>query len=154
MGGLGQRLWKASSSPLDACHWTDIHTDTWSLDPLWAQTSFSLTIQTLSTHLPSAQRVRAVFSLSFWLLGCAGMFLYTSQLVQWSRICCQCRRHKRLRLETWVRKIPWSKKWQPTPVFLPGESHGQRSLTVHGVAMSQTQLKRLSIHIYISLWRG
>ena len=28
----------------------------------------------------------------------------------------------------WVRKIPWRKEWQPTPVFLPGESHGQRSL--------------------------
>ena len=27
-----------------------------------------------------------------------------------------------------VRKIPWRRKWQPTPVFLPGESHGQRSL--------------------------
>ena len=27
----------------------------------------------------------------------------------------------------WVGKIPWSRKWQPTPVFLPGESHGQRS---------------------------
>ena len=26
-------------------------------------------------------------------------------------------------------KIPWSKKWQPTPVFLPGKFHGQRSLT-------------------------
>ena len=28
----------------------------------------------------------------------------------------------------WVRKIPWRRKWQPTPVFLPGEFHGQRSL--------------------------
>jgi len=28
----------------------------------------------------------------------------------------------------WVRKIPWRMAWQPTPVFLPGESHGQRSL--------------------------
>ena len=28
----------------------------------------------------------------------------------------------------WVWKIPWKKKWQPTPVFLPGESHGQWSL--------------------------
>ena len=28
----------------------------------------------------------------------------------------------------WVEKIPWRKKWQPTPVFLPGKSHGQRSL--------------------------
>ena len=32
---------------------------------------------------------------------------------------------------TWVRKIPWSRKWQPTPVFLPGESHGQRSLVYY-----------------------
>ena len=29
----------------------------------------------------------------------------------------------------WVRKIPWGRKWQPTPEFLPVESHGQRSLT-------------------------
>ena len=28
----------------------------------------------------------------------------------------------------WVLKIPWRRKWQPTPVFLPGKSHGQRSL--------------------------
>ena len=30
--------------------------------------------------------------------------------------------------DPWVRKIPWRKKWQPTPVFLPGKFHGQRSL--------------------------
>ena len=42
---------------------------------------------------------------------------------------CQCRRHKRLRFDPWVRKIPWSRKWQPTPVFWPGEFHGQRSLS-------------------------
>ena len=41
---------------------------------------------------------------------------------------CQCRRHKRLGFDPWVRKIPWRRKWQPTPVFLPEESHGQRSL--------------------------
>ena len=28
----------------------------------------------------------------------------------------------------WVEKIPWRRAWQPTPVFLPGESHGHRSL--------------------------
>ena len=31
-------------------------------------------------------------------------------------------------LDPWVRKIPWRKKWLPTPVILPGKSHGQRSL--------------------------
>ena len=30
--------------------------------------------------------------------------------------------------DPWVRKMPWRREWQPTPVFLPGESHGQRSL--------------------------
>ena len=40
---------------------------------------------------------------------------------------CQCRRHRRHEFDPWVRKIPWRRQWQPTPVFLPGESHGQRS---------------------------
>ena len=40
--------------------------------------------------------------------------------------------------DPWVGKIPWRRKWQPSPVFLPGESHGHRSLagTVHGVTES------------------
>ena len=42
---------------------------------------------------------------------------------------CQCRRHKRCGCNPWVRKIPWRRKWQPTSLFLPGEFHGQRSLT-------------------------
>ena len=34
----------------------------------------------------------------------------------------------RPRFDPWVGKIPWRRAWQPTPAFLPGESHGQRSL--------------------------
>jgi len=34
-------------------------------------------------------------------------------------------------LITWVRKISWKRAWQPTLVFLPRESHGQRSLAGH-----------------------
>ena len=43
-------------------------------------------------------------------------------------------------------QFPWRRKWQPTPVFLPRASCGQRSLVaaVHRVAQSQTRLKRLS----------
>ena len=40
----------------------------------------------------------------------------------------QCRRHTRRGLHAWVGKNPWRRAWQPIPVFLPGESHGQRSL--------------------------
>ena len=41
---------------------------------------------------------------------------------------CLFRRHKRWNFDLWVRKIPWRRKWQPTPVFLSGKSHGQRRL--------------------------
>ena len=44
-------------------------------------------------------------------------------------LACQRRRHKRLRFDPQVRQIPWRTAWQPTSVLLPGESHGQRSLT-------------------------
>ena len=40
----------------------------------------------------------------------------------------QCWGRKRCRFNPWVRKMLWRRKWQPTPVSLPGESHGQRSL--------------------------
>ena len=41
---------------------------------------------------------------------------------------CQCRKCKRCGFEPWVGKIPWRRAWQHTPLFLPGESHEQRSL--------------------------
>ena len=48
----------------------------------------------------------------------------------------------------WVGKILWRKKWQPIPVFLPGKSHGQRSLAGYTCMGPQraggTQLKRLN----------
>ena len=63
--------------------------------------------------------------------------------------------HKRQRFDPWVRKIPSSRKWQPTPVFLPGKFHRQRSLggwgTVHGVTKSQTRLSGLSTHRHTNL---
>ena len=40
----------------------------------------------------------------------------------------QCRRCKRYGCDPWVGKIPWRRARQPTPIFLPGEAHGQRSL--------------------------
>jgi len=44
---------------------------------------------------------------------------------------CQCRRQRRLRFDPWVEKIPRRRKWQPTPVVLPGKSNGQRGLAVY-----------------------
>ena len=60
----------------------------------------------------------------------------------------ECRRHKRCRFNPWVGKIPWSREWRPTPVFLPGESHGQRSLAGYGPrgGKESDSSKRLSTH--------
>ena len=41
---------------------------------------------------------------------------------------CQCRRCRRRGFDLWVRKIPWRRKWPPTPVFSPWKPHGQRGL--------------------------
>ena len=63
---------------------------------------------------------------------------------------CQCRSYRRLGFDSWVGKIPWRRAWLPTPVFLPGESHGQRTwqAIVHKVSKSQTWLKRLNTHTH------
>ena len=59
---------------------------------------------------------------------------------------CQCRRHGRLRFDPWVGKIPWKRKWQHTPVFLPRRSHGQRRLvaSVHEATKDLDTTRRLS----------
>ena len=59
--------------------------------------------------------------LILWVLGFLGS-------ISGNEPTCQCRRCKRCGFSPWVGKIPWRRAWQPTPVFLPGESHGQRNL--------------------------
>ena len=55
---------------------------------------------------------------------------------------CQCRRQRRIMLNPWVRKFPWRRKWQPppSPVFLPGKPHGQRSLADYGPRSGKSQM--------------
>ena len=69
---------------------------------------------------------------------------------------CQCKRHKRCRFNTSVRKIPWKRAWEHTLVFLPGESQGQRAwwAIVHRVTKSQTRLKQLSTHAKIYSYKN
>ena len=75
----------------------------------------------------------------------------TTEQLNWT----ECRRYRWLGFDPWVRKIPWWRKWQPTPVFLPGRSHGQRSLqaTACGVTKSWTQLSYWAhTHSLLSQW--
>ena len=59
---------------------------------------------------------------------------------------------------SWVGKIPWSRKWQPLPVFLPSKFHGWEAwrTTVHGVTQSRTWLStapppHTHMHIFLSM---
>ena len=65
-----------------------------------------------------------------------------SQVAQWWGTHLECRRHRRCGLDPQVGKIPWKRAWQPTPVFLPGESHGQRSLAGYSPGDCQEMDKR------------
>ena len=71
------------------------------------------------------------------------VYLHTRSFPRWlsgKESACQCRRHRRCGFDPRVGKIPWRRKWQPTPVLLPGKSPGQRSLVDYSpwVATSQT----------------
>ena len=73
-----------------------------------------------------------------------------SQVAQWKRVCLPLQETQ----ETWVRslnrKIPWKEKWQLTPVFWPGKSHGQRSLMGYSPwsCKESDMAKQLSMHKY------
>ena len=56
-----------------------------------------------------------------YILLCLGLPMWLSG----KESTCQCRR---CGFNPWVKNIPWRRKWQPTPVFLPGKSHRQRGL--------------------------
>ena len=58
-------------------------------------------------------------------------FCWASQHNKWrngKESACQCGSHRRHSFDPWIGNVPWSRKWQPTPVLLLGKSHGPRSL--------------------------
>ena len=57
----------------------------------------------------------------------------------------------RLGFDLWVWSIPWRRAWQPAPVFLPGESCGQRSPADSMGSHRVRQTKRLSVHTRVAL---
>ena len=60
----------------------------------------------------------------------------------------QCRRHRRHGFDPWVGKIPWRRKWQHTPVILPGESHGEEPGGIQSMGSQRAgHAERLSMHL-------
>ena len=80
----------------------------------WVTFTFALLLQ---VHMPNTQ----------W-----GQINWNMGLPRWfsgKESTCQLKRCQRCSFNPWVGKIPWRRKWQPTPVFLPGKFHAQRNLT-------------------------
>ena len=80
-----------------------------------------------------------------------------------SGISLKSRSHKRCQSNPWIRKIPWSRKWLPTPVLLPGKFLGQRSLAGNsqwgrksqtGLATEHTHIKKCIIIKTSSVYRA
>ena len=65
-------------------------------------------------------------------------------------VCLQCRRPG---FDPWIGKIPWRRKWQPTPVLLPGKFHGLRSLVGYSPwgRKKSDMTERLHFHFFISV---
>ena len=99
-----------------------------------------------NTALSSSQGTCPSSSLRLFSLPSEG--LITSLMVQTVR---SLPAMQETQADPWVGKSPWRRKWQPTPVFLPGESHGQRSLAaaVHGVTKGQTWLSNFTFFLKV-----
>ena len=103
----------------------------------WVTSSENSAAIPLTHHSALLDVAVATIGLHYRICVCRGKKLYwhiifpatpLRELPQWlsgKESICQCRRPK---FDPWVGKIPWRRKWQPTPVFLPGKFHGQRSL--------------------------
>ena len=91
-----------------------------------------------------------------WVFFLPYIVVYQDNRLLWwlssKRIPCQCRR---FRCYPWVRKIPWRRKRQPTPLFLPGKSHGQRSLVGYSPwgPQESDMTKPLSTHTFTRVTR-
>ena len=77
---------------------------------------------------PCSGQYGASLNFIHWITTRSGSFKGLPGGTSGKESACQCRRRTWWGLDPWVRKIPWRRDWQLTTVFLPGESHGQRSL--------------------------
>ena len=100
-----------------------LHVNYHFLKDLWVPLCFAF-----SPHQRRYEKELGLFVITILLISST---LYWQLFLRWhsgKEFTCQCRRRKRHGFNPCVRKIPWRKKWQPAPVFLPGKSHGQRNL--------------------------
>jgi len=98
----------------------------------WSMSGFSFNMALTTPQISG-------FCFLFHWVSCQFYFYWFKENMELSRWCsckdltCQCRRHRRCRFDPCTRKIIWRRKWQLTPVFLPGKFHGQRILASYSL---------------------
>ena len=110
-----------------------------------------------------AKHIEVLFPVGLGLSGISEMTEPNLGLPQWlpSWLCGkECLRMQEIEFDLWIGNVPWKRKWQPTPVFSPGKSHGQRILADyspwghkrvgHNLATKQQQQKS-PIHHFINV---
>ena len=92
-----------------------------------------------------------LYVLNNWCIICIiALTLYMLNVwLRWQSACLQC---KRPGFDPWVGKNPWRKKWQPTPVVLPGKSHGRRNLI--GYSPWGHKESDTTERLRLAYWRG
>ena len=100
----------------------------------WTEKQGAKSRECLQIIRRNSERITAstsVLTLSSHIRTCSTKEKKKNRFKQWlsgKESTCQCREHRKHGFSPWIGKIPCRRKWQPIPVFLPGESHGQRSL--------------------------
>ena len=121
---------RKDSDTTEQLNWTDIHLNASVSSSFLKHTSVDTESMDDSTFLSPLKNIVSISS---------GFLDFEENSIIWIEIAllkifhlslsisCQCRRYRRPGFYPKVRKIPWSRKWQPTLIFLPGEFHEQRS---------------------------
>ena len=113
------------------CEWVNEWVNEWTYSPHFEEAC------SLVEELKITKRDQMLVSTSKVLIdrsqrSLPALVLFPLLVTRWASLVAQSVKNLPAMQETWfdswVRKIPWRRKWQTTPVFLPGESHGQRSL--------------------------
>ena len=114
----------------DSAHWLSLVHSPWSDGPSsrkasWTSASVAVCLSARKNKGGGQQETRREVNclLSIFLEAVGLPRLLSGEESTW-----QCRWCRRREFASWVRKIPWRRKWQPAPVFLPWKPHGQRSL--------------------------
>ena len=137
---------------LDLAQSGKAHCSTWSAVDFWCYFHCQLQLKCVFTVCCFTTLAHLYFLVISWSNICCWDLCICTSLGQELSMCLsgnkstyQWRRHRRLMFNPWVGKILWSKKWQPTPVSLPGKFQGKKSQACYPWGSKEMLLRMCSL---------